>query len=308
MKVLFVSSGNFKEGISIIVKNQAESLRENGVQIEFFTIKGKGLKGYLQNISQLRSFLKKNQFNVVHAHYSLSGAAALLAGSKPLVISLMGSDIQLNFYSKLTLRVFNLLRKTLIVKSESMKEKAKLDYACVIPNGVNLKKIQPINQYSAREKLGLRQSKKYIIFVSDPDRFEKNFKLAKNAYELIKDSGTQLEVVNDVDHNVIPYYMNAADVLLLTSLWEGSPNVIKEAMACNCPIVSTDVGDVREVIGKTGGCYITTFEPGDVAEKLKMALAFGKRTNGREHISHLGSNVIAKKIIKIYEKAREGNR
>lgn len=308
MKVLFVSSGNSKGGISILVKNQAESLKENGVEVEFFPIKGKGLKGYLQNISKLRNFLKKNQFDVVHAHYSLSGAAALLAGSRPLVISLMGSDIRLNLFLRFILKIFKLLGKTLIVKSESMRKKTKLHHANVIPNGVDLKKFQPIDQNSAREKLGLNQTKKYIIFVSDPDRFEKNFKLAKNAYELIKDSGTQLQVVNDVDHNLIPYFMNAADVLILTSLWEGSPNVIKEAMACNCPIVSTDVGDVRWVIGKTEGCYITSFDSEDVAEKLKMALAFRKRTGGREYIKHLDSNVIAKKIIKLYEEGPGRNK
>ena len=95
-------------------------------------------------------------------------------------------------------------------------------------------------------------------------------------------------------------YLNAADALVLTSLWEGSPNVIKEAMACNLPIVSTDVGDVKEVIGDTEGCYITSYEPSDVAGKIKLALDFGKRTNGREKIKHLEINTIAKRIIDVY--------
>ena len=89
---------------------------------------------------------------------------------------------------------------------------------------------------------------------------------------------------------------------MLTSLWEGSPNVIKEAMACNIPIVSTDVGDVREVIGNTEGCYITSFEPEYIAEKIELALQFGKRTDGRENIKHLESSLIARKIIDLYKK------
>ncbi len=88
---------------------------------------------------------------------------------------------------------------------------------------------------------------------------------------------------------------------MLTSYNEGSPNVIKEAMACNMPIVSTNVGDVKEVVGKTKGCYITSFEPEDVAEKIKLALEFGKRTIGRDDIKHLESSVIAKKIINVYK-------
>lgn len=97
---------------------------------------------------------------------------------------------------------------------------------------------------------------------------------------------------------------NAADVVLLTSLWEGSPNAIKEAMACNCPVVSTDVGDVREVIGNTEGCYISSFEPRDVAKKIQMALDFSKRTNGKQSIIELGldSKTVANKIINIYTK------
>jgi teichuronic acid biosynthesis glycosyltransferase TuaC len=87
----------------------------------------------------------------------------------------------------------------------------------------------------------------------------------------------------------------------LTSLHEGSPNIIKEAMACNCPIVSTDVGDVRDVVSGTEGCYVTTYDPEDIAEKLKSALQFNKRTAGREKIQHLDSNIIAHKIISIYK-------
>jgi teichuronic acid biosynthesis glycosyltransferase TuaC len=83
-------------------------------------------------------------------------------------------------------------------------------------------------------------------------------------------------------------------------LHEGSPNVIKEAMACNCPIVSTDVGDVKEVIGETEGCFISSFEAKDIATKLQLAINFG-RTKGRQNISKLESHKIAKEIEKIYQ-------
>ena len=96
--------------------------------------------------------------------------------------------------------------------------------------------------------------------------------------------------------------MNGAELLLLTSFSEGSPNVIKEAMACNCPIVATDVGDIADVIKNTPGCYLTSFDPADVAEKIKQALAFGKRTNGRKKIRHLDNKIIAEKIVEVYKK------
>jgi len=109
-----------------------------------------------------------------------------------------------------------------------------------------------------------------------------------------------LNVIKNTDQNIIPYYMSAADILILTSLWEGSPNVIKEAMACNCPIVSTDVGDVKEIIRKTDGCYIASYDVVDVADKVGKALSFGRRTNGRQNIKHLDNNIIADKIISLY--------
>jgi teichuronic acid biosynthesis glycosyltransferase TuaC len=116
----------------------------------------------------------------------------------------------------------------------------------------------------------------------------------------------QLIAVHLIEHELLKYYYNAADLLLLTSYHEGSPNVIKEAMACNCPIVSTDVGDVRWVIGDIKGCYLTSFDVVDVSEKILMALEYSAvngSTNGRDRIIELGldSASVAKKIINIYE-------
>jgi glycosyltransferase involved in cell wall biosynthesis len=105
----------------------------------------------------------------------------------------------------------------------------------------------------------------------------------------------------DTPNSEIPYYLNAADLLLVTSYREGSVNVVKEAMACNCPIVSTDVGDVRWVMSGTEGCYISAQDHESVAGNIKKALAFGKRTNGRDRILELGLDSVstAQKIIDI---------
>jgi glycosyltransferase involved in cell wall biosynthesis len=124
----------------------------------------------------------------------------------------------------------------------------------------------------------LEKIDKLGLFVSNPSRPEQNFKLACEAVNLIKDIRINLITLSDVDNSLLVYYYNAADFLILTSYHEGSPNVIKEAMACNCPIVATDDGDIRWVIGDTEGCYITSFDPADVAEKIKMALEFSEKS------------------------------
>ncbi len=94
--------------------------------------------------------------------------------------------------------------------------------------------------------------------------------------------------VHHADHDMMPWYYNAADVLLLTSAWEGSVNTVKEAMACNLAVVSTDVGDVRTNTRGLQGYYITSYDRDDIAGKLSMALDQEVELAGRERIMELG--------------------
>ena len=171
----------------------------------------------------------------------------------------------------------------------------------IIPNGVDLSVFKPMNKNRCLEKVRWDKNKKHILFAANPNRLEKNFMLANNAFEALNRNDIELHTMINIDHKMVPYYMNAADVVILTSLWEGSPNVIKEAMACNRPIVSTDVGDVRNIVDKTNGCYICTNNSNDISQKISFALNF-KETNGRLNISHLDKNEVAKKIGNIYKK------
>lgn len=316
MKVLFVSSGNSEFGISPIVKNQGESLKKNGIDIEYFTIKGKGINGYLKNIPILKKYLKTHHYDVIHAHYSFCGWVSKLTLTKiPVIVSLMGSDTygNVDLYGKkksnsyiniLSSKILQLFVKKIIVKSKNLESYTYLkNKVKIIPNGVDINKFKPIEKNICREKLNIDINYKLILFLGNPSDPRKNFNLLKNAINNIKDVNLKIIKPYPVDNKDIVYFMNAADVLVMTSYLEGSPNVIKEAMACNLPIVSTDVGDVKEIIGDTEGCYICSYDPTDVAEKIKMALSFGKRTNGRKRIIELGldSDSIAKKIIDVYQ-------
>ncbi len=105
----------------------------------------------------------------------------------------------------------------------------------------------------------------------------------------------------------MPFYYGAADTVILTSFSEESPNVIKEAMACSIPVVSTDVGDVRQIINNTFGCYIADFDPNDISNKLKKSVLKGK-TNGRERVQELSSKKISERIFSIYKSVIEDNK
>ena len=309
MKVLFVSSGNSLNGISPIIFNQGESLKKNGMILEYLTIKGSGLIGYLKSIPRIRKHIKQNKYDIVHAHYSLSAFAASLAGARPLIVSLMGSDVKSKKIFTVGIKIFNLLFwSAIIVKSEDMKASLGLETALVIPNGVDTDKFIPINKKEALDFTKWDKNKRHVLFAANPNRYEKNYKLAQNAFELINDSSIELHSLINIKNEHMPFYINASDVVLLTSLWEGSPNVIKESMACNRPIVSTDVGDVKYMIKKIDGCYVTSFNEEDIKQKIILALEFSE-TQGRNRIKQLefDSNSIAKKLIAHYLNVKKNN-
>ena len=292
MNILFVCSGNSQNGISPIVFNQGESLKKEGVNIEYFTIKGKGLKGYLKNILPLKKQIKANKYDLIHAHFSLSAFTASLAGASPLVVSLMGSDVKSkNSFIKL-IKMFNYIFnwRLLIVKSSDMKTSLGIKSSVVIPNGVNISKYYPENIKKSQEKINWNTSKINILFAADPSRFEKNFNFTQEAVNKIKTPTIELYTLVNIPNSDVPQYLNAADIILLSSLWEGSPNIIKEAMACNKVIVSTDVGDVKMLFGNEIGLFINPININEYIENIEKALIFIKTnpySNGRNRIIDL---------------------
>jgi glycosyltransferase involved in cell wall biosynthesis len=305
MKVLFVGSGNHGE-ISPIIKSQGDSLLSSGVEVEYFLIKGKGVRGYLRHVKSLRKFLGESGFDVIHAHYSLSAFTASLAGAKPMVVSLMGSDVKATWLYKMVIRLFaRVFRwKEIVVKSRDMYEDLRIRRAKIIPNGVDLELFKSLDQGNCRRSLDWDTEGIHVLFPADPSREEKDFELAVAATNLL-DSSVKMHVFEQVDHKMTPLHFNAADVVLLTSKWEGSPNVIKEALACGSPIVSTDVGDVKERMAGVEGCYVAnTREPRELKDLLQKAVSFKGRTNGRDKIivDGLDNRHVAKQLIEIYER------
>lgn len=313
MKVIFVASGNKSVGkVSSFVQSQYDSLQMEGLDMILYPVVGHGVKAHLKAVKELRSIIKREQPDVIHAHYSICGYVATMARlclkNKPkLVVSILGSfPTHSKKWRMVKFCVRNIWDKT-IVKSQRTANQLG-EQVEIIPNGVNLNMFYPHDHAAVRQELGLQPDKRYIIWCSNPERVEKNYSLAKAAVDSFnkKEDVILLPIYNKTPQEVVKY-MNAADCMLLTSVQEGSPNVIKEAMACNCPIVTTDVGDVRERLEGLDGCYIlpenTKNPASEMAKLIVKSLDFGKRTKGNERIlaDKLTVEQIAKRIIACYE-------
>ena len=311
MKVLFVASGNKRVGeVSSFVQSQYDSLKAEGLEMVLFPVVGHGAIAHLKAAWKLRKLVQRENLDVIHAHYSIYGYVAAIAClglcKKPkIVVSILGSFPRQNRKWKLVRFCVQHVWDKTIVKSERTKRQLGLDVP-VIPNGVNLEIFQTREASAARKAVGFEDGKKYIIWCSNPERPEKDWALAQAAVAQVND--VELVAVYNKTPQEVCTYMNAADCLLLTSVSEGSPNVIKEAMACNCPIVTTDVGDVRERLANLDGCYVVLSQasiakPQEVADALEKALEFWKRTEGRKRIieDRLEIKQIAKRIIEVYE-------
>ena len=306
MKILIVANHN-KGSYATFVVEQVESLKKHGVEIDFFGVRGKGLFGYISNLSALKKKIDLFQPDLIHAHYGLCGLLANLQRKIPVVTTYHGSDIHSKgmplFFSRLSimLSVYNIfVSKYLQIQSGWRGNKQ-----CIIPCGVDLDMFKPMDRTEARKLMKWDVQGKYVLFSGTFDNAVKNSPLAIEAVEQMED--VNLVELKGYDRKQVCTALNASNCLLLTSFREGSPQVIKEALACGVPIVSVNVGDVKESMDGINGCYITTYDVFDVITSLRQAIEFNGKNDGRERIISLGldNETVAKRIFKIYKQIRK---
>lgn len=300
MKVLIVASYNKKRFAPFIVE-QAETLKQFDCEVDYFGIVGKGIKGYLSAFSALRKKIKSFKPDVIHAHYGLSGLLANLQRSIPVVTTYHGSDINLPNVLRLSKIAMKLSAWNIFVSQRNVDiAKPKKNYL-LLPCGVNLPNYVEEDICAVKQKLNWNSNKEYILFAGAFDNKVKNAKLAQDSVSLLENA--ELIELKGYTREQVTALFYAVDSFLMTSFTEGSPQVVKEAMACDCPIVSVDVGDVAERIEGLEGCYIAERDSQDIASKLQQALSLKTRTKGRERIIELGltNDIVAKKLIEIYK-------
>jgi glycosyltransferase involved in cell wall biosynthesis len=304
------------------IRTQVEALKRAGVEIELLVLEGRSRKLiYPKGILQLHQRLADDSIDLVHAHYSYVGAVARAQWKVPVVVSYCGDDLlgtvdvrgKKTRFSQLAVaagQVLGQLVDAVIVKSQEMASKLKRKDVYIIPHEVDFEVFRLVERDRARALLGLDLHKKYLLFAAKPENAVKRFPLAKAAAEQLRkhDPTIELLVVYKEPQDRLALYMNACDALVFPSFQEGSPNVVKQAMACNLPVVATDVGDVREVIGKTKGCYICKPDATEFAKRLNEILSVRERAQGRQDIRHLDCPTTTGKIIQVYEETLRKHR
>ena len=300
MKILIICSKNSGR-IAPFITDQVEALQKAGVVCDYFTVEGKGVKGYLRNYTPMMRKIREFQPDIIHAHYGLSGLLANLQRKVPVVTTYHGSDInnpKVRQISKVAMKLsaWNIFVSKKNIKLARVKKKFSL-----IPCGVDTNIFRPMDRKAERKKLGFSVSDKIVLFAGAFDNPVKNPELATEAVSKI--SVARMIELKGYNRKQVAGLMNAVDVCLMTSHTEGSPQFIKEAMACNCPIVSVNVGDVKEVLEGVNGCLITEKSAINVALKIQEVLIKNERTNGYEKIKNSGyeATVVAERIKNVYK-------
>ena len=316
MKLLVIASDK-GEHFAPFIEEQIAALEACGVLIIRYGVTGKGIIGYLRELPALRRLIRAERPDIIHAHYGLCGLLANLQRLIPVVTTYHGSDINVPSILRISKIAMRLSAHNIFVSARSMAIAFRLSplasrlkkRSVLLPCGVNLTDDQLLSRSEARKALGIAEQEKIVLFAGAFDNAVKDAPLAQEAVSFASRlspfaSNLILQELRGFTRAEVNCWMCAANVLLMTSKTEGSPQVIKEAMACGCPIVSVDVGDVAERTSGVEGCYVVpSRDPRNIAQALLQAIAFEGKTNGREKIIEMGlsNEQVAKRLVEIYE-------
>jgi glycosyltransferase involved in cell wall biosynthesis len=304
-----------RPGFGSFVKTQVDALVEAGIDVDVMVLDAKPRKAiYVKAPLGIRRRVRSSRPDLVHAHYGMVGMVARTQYRAPLVVTFHGDDLlgtigpngRITAFGRVEMtagRLLGAVADAVIVQSAQMAARLRRRDVHVIPHEVDLEVFRPSGRDEARAALGLDPERRYLLFAADPAIPVKRFPLAREAFERLRRDDPELEllVVHRETQPRLALYMSACDALVFPSFQEGSPNIVKQAMACNLPIVATPVGDVREVVGETAGCRICAPTVDAFAQGVSEVLAQGGRTQGRDAVAHLTRPLVAARVIEVYE-------
>lgn len=304
-----------RPGAAAFLVRHVEALCTMGVEIDIvhFVSRANPIN-HFRAWKHMRAQLRSRRYDLVHAHFGHASMIASLQSSVPVVVTYHGSDVigivgsngqysLKGWFGSLISRLMSLIVDEVIVVAAHLGRRLPRKHYHVIPLGVDLKRFAPMSKEQARDYLGWPCGSHIVLFAAlDVTNPVKRFSLAEDAVKVLAEEfPVELRMASGLKPDDIPLYMCAADVLLLTSVHEGSPTVVKEALACNLPVVCTDVGDVRDQLDGVEPSAICAPDPASLAAGLRQVLTSGKRSNGRDKVAPLAEPLVAGKVVEIYK-------
>ncbi len=301
----------------VFSKRQIQDLRLEGLEVFEYYLESRTNWRYLFNeIFRLRSMVRQIQPDIVHAHYgTMTAFIGTFSGAKKFAITFHGSDLNYVKSEFILKEIFaKLLSQLAVLRADaifcvSKRLQAKLwwrkNISVVIPFGVSTEKFYPIDKSEARLRLNIPLDSRLVLFNNSAP--VKRYDIALSAIEMLKDRLGKVDLYplsGGVEYDKMLLLLNACDCLLICSDSEGSPVMVKEAMACNLPIVGTDVGDVVDVISGSSPSAVSKQIPEQIALALCQVMSEGIRSNGRQliEVKSLDSKGITSRVMDVYSK------
>lgn len=301
------------------VRDEAEALRTAGADVDVYFVNGRASKlNYFGMPSGFFSRIRRTRYDVVHVHHSFCGLVATLQNRIPVVWTFHEGEISGNTadalreqpikhlaYSTRMKRYVARKVDMVVVVADHLRGPLGRPDALWLPAGINWQRFAPMDSTEAKRALGLAVDRRYVLFPAAPSRVEKRYELARAGFDQYRSSTPQaadLELIalDNVPHERVPLFMNASEVMLMTSSFEASPVTIREALACNVPVISTDVGDARVVTQDIAGCRIVEASADRIADALRASLAGPRRVDARERMHVYAREVVAQRLLVLY--------
>lgn len=305
MKVLILCSHRYyapyTDYVAPFIYEQMQNLKPLGCEFQVCFVRGGGLMSYLRALRSLKRHIDAFRPDLIHAHYGLCCLVANMQRRIPVVSTFHGSDINSPYVRPLSKIAMRLSAYNIFVSRALMdKAKGQSGKSAVVPCAVDTQSFRPMDRLACRRELGLSEDTAYVLFSKEFADKVKNAPLAQAVVQQLPQEKKVLLEFFGYTRRQVPLLYNAVDAALLTSFSEGSPQFVKEAVACGCPVVSTDVGDVREVMAGVPNARICSYRPEDVLSKLQEVMSIG-------HLPHTclpecyTSQHVAKQIYTIYQ-------
>ncbi|MDX6589448.1 MAG: hypothetical protein QOI84_722 [Solirubrobacterales bacterium] len=285
------------------VRDQVDEVRRRGIDVDLFSFPpGRG--EYIPATRRLRSLLRRERFDLVHAHYGLAGWVARLAGARPLIVTFHGTDVRHEIVGPLSRRLawrldlVAAVSRALFAAEDGRPGLPRVPGSAVLPCGPDLERFVPLPRADARRTLGLDPDGRYLFFPANPGRPEKRH---DRAAALATACEADLLTGGSIDPDRMPLWLNAAGAVLVTSDYEGFGLAGVEALACAVPVLSTPVGVAPYALRGIEGCLCKAFDLELWSEVARRHLdAADPRVDGAARAASLSAARMAERVIEAY--------